>query len=137
MNPEELYALFESEYIKLHTPYDLKKYRLFEENDLGGEVAVDFEGTVAVNGEAKKISGRGNGPVDAFFKALESIGVTEYKFVSYSEHAISKGADSKAVSYIHLERAGAALYGVGVDNNISLASIKGIVAAINRFERSR
>ena len=125
MNPEELYALFESEYIKLHTPYDLKKYRLFEENDLGGEVAVDFEGTVAVNGEAKKISGRGNGPVDAFFKALESIGVTEYKFVSYSEHAISKGADSKAVSYIHLERAGAALYGVGVDNNISLASIKG------------
>ena len=137
MSPEELYALFESEYVKLHTPYDLKKYKLFEENDLGGEVVVDFEGTVAVNGEAKKISGKGNGPIDAFFKALESIGVTDDRFVSYGEHAISKGADSKAVSYIHLERAGEALYGVGIDSNISLASIKGIVAAINRFERNR
>ena len=41
------------------------------------------------------------------------------------------------MSYIHLERAGEALYGVGIDSNISLASIKGIVAAINRFERNR
>ena len=104
---------------------------------MDGEVVVDFEGTIEHNGEAKRISGKGNGPIDAFFKALESVGVSDYKFVSYSEHAISTGADSKAVSYIHLERDGEALYGVGVDNNISLASIKGIVSAINRFEKSR
>ena len=137
MSPEELFGLFEREYVKVKTPYDLKKYKLFEENDVDGEVVVDFEGTIEHNGEAKRISGKGNGPIDAFFKALESVGVSDYKFVSYSEHAISTGADSKAVSYIHLERDGEALYGVGVDNNISLASIKGIVSAINRFEKSR
>ncbi|MBP3705205.1 MAG: AMP-binding protein [Clostridia bacterium] len=137
MSPEELYQLFETEYVKVSEPYDLKKYKLFEENDLTGEVIVDFEGTMSVNGEQKAISGKGNGPIDAFFSALESMGVTEYKFVSYSEHAISAGADSKAVSYIHLEKNGEALYGVGIDGNISLASIKGIVSAINRAEKSK
>lgn len=135
MTPDELYSFFESQYVKVKSPYDLKKYKLFEENDLDGEVVVDFEGSMEVNDEIKSISGKGNGPIDAFFNALESVDITSYKFVSYSEHAISTGADSKAVSYIHLERNGEALYGVGIDNNISLASIKGIVAAINRFEK--
>ena len=137
LSPDELYKLFEEEYVTVREPYDLKKYRIFEENELGGEVAVEFEGTIRVGGEQKKISGRGNGPIDAFFSALESMGITDYKFVSYSEHAISAGADSKAVSYIHLEKNGEALYGVGIDNNISLASIKGIVSAINRAERTK
>ena len=117
---------------------DIRSFRDFvEENDLGGEVIVDFEGVMNVNGVQKEISGKGNGPIDAFFSALESVGVTAYKFVSYSEHAISAGADSKAVSYIHLEKNGEALYGVGIDGNISLASIKGIVSAINRAERNK
>ena len=137
MSAEELYQLFETEYVKVSEPYDLKKYKLFEENDLGGEVIVDFEGVMNVNGEPKSIVGKGNGPIDAFFNALESVGVTAYKFVSYSEHAISSGADSKAVSYIHLEKDGEALYGVGIDGNISLASIKGIVSAINRAEKAK
>ena len=137
MDAEELYRLFTEAYVTIHEPYDLKKYRLFEENELGGEVVVDFEGTMAVNGELKSVSGKGNGPIDAFFNALESVGVKDYKFVSYSEHAISSGADSKAVSYIHLEKNGEALYGVGIDNNISLASIKGIVSAINRSESAK
>jgi len=132
LSAEELYGLFETEYVEVHAPYDLKKYKLFEENDLTGDVIVDFEGTLTVNGEQKAISGKGNGPIDAFFKALECVGVQDYKFVSYSEHAISAGADSKAVSYIHLEHNGEPLYGVGIDGNISLASIKGIVSAINR-----
>lgn len=42
--------------------------------------------------------------------------------------------DSKAVSYIHLEKDGKTIFGVGMDNNISLASIKGIICAVNRFE---
>ncbi len=137
LTAEELHDLFEREFVKVRAPYNLRKYRLFEENDVDGEVVVDFEGTIEKDGVQTKISGKGNGPIDAFFSALESCGVTGYKFVSYSEHAISSGADSKAVSYIHLEHGGEALYGVGVDNNISLASIKGIVSAINRAERAK
>ena len=50
MSAEELYKLFETEYVKVSEPYDLKKYKLFEENDLGGEVIIDFEGVMNING---------------------------------------------------------------------------------------
>ena len=61
------------------------------------------------------------------------IGITDYAFVSYSEHAVGEGADSKALSYIQLKnREGKTFFGVGMDGNISLASIKGIICAINR-----
>ena len=61
------------------------------------------------------------------------MGITDYKFVSYSEHAVDKGADSKALSYIQLRTPeGKSVFGVGMDGNISLASIKGIICAINR-----
>ena len=53
--------------------------------------------------------------------------------MSYSEHAVGEGADSKALSYIQLKnKAGDTFFGVGMDGNISLASIKGIICAINR-----
>lgn len=133
--PNELHELFERAFVKVHAPLNLKKYKLFEENDVGGETVVDFEGSMELHGETKQISGRGNGPIDAFFSALAAVGVTAYKFISYSEHAISAGADSAAVSYIHLEKDGVPVYGVGIDRNISLASIKGIVCAINRAEK--
>ena len=57
--------------------------------------------------------------------------------MSYHEHAVSKGADSKALSYIQLTTPDyKTVFGVGLDNNISLASIKGIVCAINRAQLS-
>ena len=60
------------------------------------------------------------------------MGLTDYEFVSYSEHAVSAGADSKAVSYIQLRHKGETVFGVGMDHNISIASVKGILCAINR-----
>lgn len=134
LTAEEILASFIAEFVDVKAPFALKKYKIFEENNVGDDVVVEFAGTVSVNGEAKDISGKGNGPIDAFIKAMETVGVKDYKFVSYSEHAISTGADSKAVSYIHLYHKGKDVFGVGIDNNITLASIKGIVCAINRFE---
>lgn len=134
LHPEELLALFNREYVHVKYPYHLKKYRLFEENNMDDSVVVDFEGVISHDGEDMFINGKGNGPIDAFFRALGTIGLSDYEFVSYNEHAISSGADSKAVSYIHLKHEGEDVFGVGIDGNISLASIKGIICAINRHK---
>ena len=65
---------------------------------------VHFEGEIRVrDGSLVKIDGTGSGPIEAFFNALGQVGITGYKFVDYSEHAISVGEDSKAISYIHLK----------------------------------
>ncbi|MBQ8136680.1 MAG: 2-isopropylmalate synthase, partial [Clostridia bacterium] len=59
----------------------------------------------------------------------------KYEFIDYKEHAISRGADSKAVAYIHLKTpSGRDVFGVGIDPNISMASIRAILCAINRAD---
>jgi 2-isopropylmalate synthase len=139
--PKEIYSLFSKEYLEVSSPYNLKSYKLYEENgdakQEAGSAQVRFDGTLCIHQEDHAISAAGNGPIDAFFRALAQVGITDYKFVTYQEHAISRGADSKAVSYIHLKDAeGKDAFGIGIDNNISIASIKGVICAINRSKRA-
>lgn len=133
--PKEVLALFEREYLQVNKPYHLKSYKLFEENDAENETVVHFEGNLRFEHTDHLISGVGNGPIDAFFNALKTVGITDYRFVAYHEHAVDQGANSKAISYIQLEcPKGGTVFGVGLDSNISLASIKGIICAINRAQ---
>ena len=134
LRPGEVFAIFQKEYLDVTQPYHLLTYKIFEEDGGRGQVLVDFEGTVRYDHHTVAVSGKGNGPIDAFFNALRSLGLTEYEFVSYSEHAVTGGADSKAVSYIQLRHKGEIVFGVGMDSNISIASLKGIICAINRCE---
>ena len=53
--------------------------------------------------------------------------------VDYHEHALTGGANARAVSYIEVKvDDGRALFGVGVDANIVTASLKAILSALNR-----
>lgn len=138
LKPDEVYGIFKKNYLDINTPYCLKKYKLYEDNDVSGNAKVHFEGTIRFNNADHEVEGCGNGPISAFFGALKKVGITNYKFVTYRENAISSGEDSKAVSYIHLtDPSGNPAFGVGIDNNISLASIKGIISAINRAETAK
>lgn len=142
IQPEEVFDLFREEYLDNRYPYNLKSYKLYEENenheDTQKETVVHFEGNLRFKHEDHFISGVGNGPIDAFFNAIRTVGIQDYRFVSYHEHAMNSGADSKAVSYIQLETPEKkTLFGVGLDSNISLASIKGIICAINRAEQGK
>lgn len=130
----EVFDIFKREYLDVSEPYHLLTYKFFTEKTDNGQVE-DFEGTIRYDHNTQAVSGKGNGPIDAFFNALSGIGLTEYEFVSYSEHAVSGGADSKAVSYIQLRHKGEIVFGVGMDSNISIASVKGIICAINRCEK--
>lgn len=132
ISSQEVFDLFYREYIDIHGPYHLRKWKIFEENIDDENVVATFEGFIKYHDEMQPISGTGNGPIDAFFSALNSIHFEGFEFASYSEHGISSGADSKAVSYIELKHNDKSVYGVGIDNNISIASIKGILCAINR-----
>jgi 2-isopropylmalate synthase len=137
LQPEEVYEVFRRNYLEIRAPYDLKKYRLHDESG-DGDAQVRFEGVLRFGGEDHAVEGAGNGLISAFFHALRSVGVTRYKFVTYRENAVTSGAESQAVSYIHLTAPdGTPAFGVGIDNNISLASIRGIICAINRAERKR
>ena len=133
LNPEQIGDLFNKEYISFAGKYKLLKHRFTEEHEGDEENSTRFEGIVSVDGEEKQISGIGNGPIDAFFQALAGIGIVGYEFISYQEHAISKGSDAKAISYIELKIPGNGhIFGVGIHSNINVASLLGIISAINR-----
>ncbi len=133
LEAQEVFDLFKKEYLDVKAPYQLKRHRLLEESPEGIDGQVHFTGTIAVNGVDKEVEAYGNGPIDAFFSALSQIGVTGYSFVSYHEHAVSTGSDSKALAYIELrEPDGTHIFGVGMSSNINRASIRGVLCAINR-----
>ncbi len=131
----EVFDLFQKEYRNVCGPYRLLNYKVYEEkNEEDYLTTVHFSGEIKYkDGAPVKIEGTGSGPIGAFFSAIREIGITDYEFVDYSEHAISVGSDSKAISYIHLKNPqGKDVFGIGVSHNISYASMKGIVCAVNR-----
>ena len=135
LSATEVFDLFQKEYRNVAGPYKLRNYKVYEEKIEDEELSkVKFEGTITYkNGEPANIEGEGSGPIGAFFTAIQAIGINGYEFIDYSEHAIAVGSDSKAISYIHLKNPeGKDVFGIGVSHNISYASMKGIICAINR-----
>lgn len=131
----EVFELFQKEYINVVGPYKIVNHKTYEEKEENEYLTrVHFEGSIKVkDGSLVKIEGKGSGPIEAFFNAIGQVGINGYEFVNYSEHAISVGSDSKAVSYIHLKNPSKKdIFGVGVSHNIGYASLKGIICAVNR-----
>lgn len=139
LQPDEVFALFKREFLNISEPYALSRAKFYEEAVAGSSANIThFSGVLSVRGEFIQLEARGNGPIDAFFSALSQAGIEGYSFITYSEHAISAGADSQAVAYIQLRAPGGRrIYGVGTEHNINFASVKGILSAINRFESGK
>ena len=137
LQKDEVFSLFEEEYRNVCGPYKLLNHKFSEEKEEHEMLTkVHFIGTIKYNGDKPQvIEGTGSGPIEAFFSALATVGVTGYKFLDYSEHAIAVGADAKACSYIHLLNPdGKEVFGIGISHNINYASIKGILCAVNRCQ---
>jgi len=136
ISPKDIYDLFKAEYLDINSPYKLKNYYFSHESAVDGPASVSFKGTIEFNNEKYEISSQGNGSVDAFFNAIKNFGQHEYELVSYNEQAVSSGSNSKALAYIQLrDNNGVAVFGAGLDDDISVASIKAIISAVNRINQ--
>ena len=133
--PKELFEVFSENYLETKQKYALTKRKIYEESENGKDY-VHFKGKMTIDGtDEVALSGVGNGPIDAFFNAIKQFGLDKYEFISYSQHAISQGSDSKAVSYIELKKPdGKNIFGIGIDSNVNVASVLGVLNAINRAE---
>lgn len=138
LKEEQIVDLFNREYVAFDGRYKLAWHRFIEQRELDGTTHTRFEGGIDVCGELKNVVGVGNGPIDSFFQALSVIGVVGYEFVNYHEHAISRGSDAKGICYIELKVPGNGhIFGVGIDSNINVAALLGILCAINRAEKKK
>ena len=139
LKPEQIFQLFDQEYLSVPKTYQLERHSFQEDARHGDASQVEFVGEVSYKGHAMEVWGEGNGPIDAFFNALHNLPeapIDGYQFVDYKEHAISSGSDTQAVCYIHLKAPnGQDVFGVGKSHNISRASLRAILCAINRSLR--
>ncbi len=135
---QRVLELFQQEYIDATEPYRLVRHAFQEQADGSGKSLVRFTGTLRHKETEFEVAGEGNGPIDAFFNAIHGQKMDRFTFVNYTEHAIKSGSDSQAVAYIQLKDAeGNSVFGVGVDHNINLAPLRGILSAINRAVRKK
>jgi 2-isopropylmalate synthase len=96
--------------------------------------SVSLEVTLRDGDAIGGVSAEGNGPIAAFLGIMQGQGI-EVRLFDYVEHALSAGGDAHAASYVELEVNGRTLWGVGIDPDISTASLKAVVSAINRAIR--
>ncbi|MBZ0157337.1 MAG: 2-isopropylmalate synthase [Alphaproteobacteria bacterium] len=134
--PGMIREAFEKEYLGSTAPLGFGHCRIKEKPEKEHEEAssrAKIKASVRVAGRDREIEGKGNGPIDAFSNALrEELGLS-FMLLSYHEHALEQGSDSKAVAYIGIEDSARDTYfGAGVDTNIDIASFKAILSALNR-----
>jgi 2-isopropylmalate synthase len=131
MTSENIWCLFNKEYLQIDSPLKLISHSLYEDRE-NGELQV-LSAKLQSNEKLIGISGCGNGPIDAFIDALGF----DIRVHSYEERSLSKGSNASAIAYIEIagEFIQGSLYGVGIHSNIVKASLLAVLSAVNRVLR--
>lgn len=138
VSSEQIWDIFTDEYLPARVDED--KWGRFEllatrtNSDMSGDVSLEV--TLRDGEETVPATGHGNGPIAAFLSILHERGF-EVSLYDYVEHTLSAGGDAQAAAYVELNVDGDRLWGVGIDGDISTASLKAIVSCVNRAIRTR
>jgi 2-isopropylmalate synthase len=127
----QLWSIFSAEYL---TPGPVRLVRHESSTVDGADGAVTVTADVEVDGRARTVTGRGNGPIAAFTAGLAPLG-WDVRVLDYAEHALSAGGDARAAAYLEVQIGDRVLWGVAVDANIVTASLHAVLNAIARVAR--
>ncbi|CAN5571209.1 2-isopropylmalate synthase [soil metagenome] len=136
---DQIWEVFQDEYLPAPASRPEDKWGRFElhstrtASDMTGEVSLEI--SLRIGEEVQAATGTGNGPIAAFLNIMAEQGI-DVKLYDYVEHALSAGGDALAAAYVELNVNGKRLWGVGIDADISTASLKAVVSAVNRAVRT-
>lgn len=135
LTADEIRDTFYELFVNLTEPLSLLDYELDHHAGNQGEVAC--HATISLHGEEKKISGLGNGPINAFVHALEQEGLKKFTLTDYRSHAVRGGSDADSAAYVQLQdlESQKLVWGCGVDPSIEMAGLKALVSAVNLLAR--
>ncbi|KKK04999.1 2-isopropylmalate synthase [Micromonospora sp. HK10] len=128
VSPAELWDLFAQTYLGAGR-VALGDYQLAPVEATAGELQLTAE--ITVDGVPGTVTGVGHGPIEAFVNALTG-SVLEVSVLDFAEHAMGSGQTARAAAYVHCAVGGGRRWGVGMDSNITTASLKAVLSAANR-----
>jgi 2-isopropylmalate synthase len=132
LGPEAIFRAFESEYVE-ESADALVEHRL----TAGPSEGCGIEATVVIDGTRRSVRGHGNGPIEAFTRAIREATGTDLRVVDYHEHALGAGAGATAVAYVEVAGGnGTHAFGVGRDPNLITASLSAVLGAARRTQRT-
>ena len=133
VSPAELWRIFQLSYLQDREPLELAS--VDSSTMAGGHDTLTAR--VVSRGQARTITGEGNGPVSAYVDAISSLGYS-VRVLDYAEHALSAGGDALAAAYVECEvgsgEDSVVAWGVGTDPNIVTASLKAVTSAVDRVQ---
>ena len=132
ISSEAIFKAFEDTYlIQKKGKYEFVDYQT-QPDTHASELRV-LSAKIKESGDIININGGGTGPIDSFIDSITKYTGFKITLGGYHEHSIGSGADTQAVAFIELEiNRGLPLFGVGMDPNITKASLKAIISAVNR-----
>lgn len=126
----DIVKLFNEEYFAVMAPITYQSSKFSEQDD---SHQVDIVIHAQHQNKTVKISGSGNGPIDAAAHAISQFTQCEVNVIDYHEHAIGEGSDVAAVCYVEVKvNNDKPVFGVGQDRNIITAAIKALINGVNR-----
>ncbi len=138
LSPEEIFEAFKAEYINDFSPIDITdaSFSHFSSTKDDNEIYGVRMRTI-IDGQTYSLEAEGNGRLDAVSNALRKTEYHfDYKFITYSEHAISADSNSKAAAYVCIaDEKDNYYWGVGTHADIILASVNALVSALNRMNK--
>ncbi|OPF95537.1 2-isopropylmalate synthase [Rhodopseudomonas palustris] len=128
LNTSDIWQCFAGCY--LQRPTD--RFVLVDYKETGPVGQRTFIGRIAIDGEVRSLSGRGNGLISGVVAALQDAGGPALDVADYQEHAIGSGATAQAAAYVECRTSdGRTVFGTGIDPDVATASVRALLHAAN------
>lgn len=122
-----IHELFMQHFADARRPLALEGYRLDRRD------GIDLiEAQIVDSGRTQTIRGSGEGAIEAFVDAWTGAFGNRINVIDYSEHALGEGTAAEAVAYVHLNIDGQRSAGAAFDRDTVSASMRAVLAALNR-----
>lgn len=129
LSPGFIYQVFEDKYINRDDVFTIH-HPQFRQLDDGVLVEVK----ISQGEEERGVTANGNGRLSAVSNAIKQYFDISFELTVYEEHALSRGSSSKAATYVGISKDGAKYWGVGIHEDIIVASIQALSSAVNQIE---
>jgi 2-isopropylmalate synthase len=123
----DIWESFKHEYLEREMPLELDGYRI-----ASGDEGERIDAVIRHGGSEQEVAGEGNGPLDAFVRAIRDATGIDARVLDYEEHALGSGSDARAAAYVQVEVGEQTSWGVAVHHSIVTASLRAVVSAVNR-----
>ena len=130
---QQIFNEFSAQYLDLDYPFLLHGYESAQNAE--GRDRTLLTARMTNSGEQMIVQGEGSGSLDAFVQGLRIALPYDLRVLDYHEHSKGTGVDATAVAYVEMAIDGKELWGCGLHTDITRASMRAIISAINRADK--